>query len=166
MATAKAKLTQARLKELLRYDPETGVFTWLITRSRRARRGSVAGSLHVSGYIHIIVDGCAYKAHRLAWLYVHGVWPDEIDHINCIKDDNAFSNLREVSRLQNMKNIRRFTTNKSGFKGVGFHGGKWRARITCDRKPMFLGHFDTPEMAFAAYCAAARRVHGEFARVE
>src|SRR5690606_34614864 len=98
-------LTQQRLKELLYYDPETGIFTRLVGRSGpRARAGDVAGSDNGKGYIRIYVDGRPYKAHRLAWFYMHGEWPEEIDHRNGERADNRLSNLRPVTRQQNNLN--------------------------------------------------------------
>jgi hypothetical protein len=105
------------------------------------------------------------KMHRLiaGVIGLDGVY---VDHINGNGLDNRRSNLRICSHSENMKNCKRYTSNKSGYKGVGFHNGKWRARINIDRKSIFLGHFSTAEEAHAAYCEAAKRLYGEFARFE
>ena len=163
-----AVLTQARLRELLTYDPETGLFIRNIGRSGPgARAGNVAGCDNGAGYIRIYVDGAPYKAHRLAWFYVHGEWPEEIDHKNGVRCDNRLVNLRPVTRAQNNKNNGRYRTNTTGLKGVTLYkpNGKWRAQIQSDGAKIALGYFDTPEQAFAAYADAARRLHGEYARV-
>lgn len=93
-------LTAERLRELLSYDPETGWFTWRVTRSSngRADAGSRAGALRSDGYRHVTVDQHKYKEHRLAWLYMTGKWPEaDLDHKNNTRDDNRFSNLRAAS---------------------------------------------------------------------
>lgn len=158
--------TQARLKELLHYEPATGAFTWRETRSPRAVEGGPAGSKHVTGYIYLIVEGRSHKAHRLAWFYVHGEWPEEIDHINRVRDDNRLENLRAATECENRQNVSQFITNRSGFKGVGQHNGRWRARISVERRSIWLGHFPTAEAAYEAYRTAAHKYHGEFAGVE
>ena len=87
--TSEKSLTAERLREVLDYDPDTGVFTRKVRTASSVKVGDVAGSLNGKGYIRIRVDGRLYFAHRLAWLYVHGEWPvDQVDHINGIKNDN------------------------------------------------------------------------------
>lgn len=103
------------------------------------------------------------KMHRLI-VGVIGVEGVYIDHINGNGLDNRRSNLRICTHSENMRNCKLYINNKSGYKGVGFHNGKWRARININKKSVFLGHFDTAEEAHAAYCEAATRLHGEFAR--
>lgn len=163
-------LTQARLKELLHYEPETGVFTWLVTRRSYGGKisiGSVAGNPTFYGYRQIGADGCRYPSHRLAWLYIHGEMPKEhIDHINGIRDDNRIENLREANRFENLSNRGKNKNNTSGYKGVWFNKklGKWIAGITCNRKVIHIGVFDTPELAYESYCLKALELNGEFAK--
>jgi hypothetical protein len=160
-------ITAERLRELLAYDPETGVFTWLVARSNHIKVGDIAGWLNgEEGYTRIKVDGHPYMAHRLAWLHVTGSWPvTQIDHVNCTRDDNRWTNLREATQSQNAANVRiRGKTKASGFKGVHRHGRRWKAVITKDGRNTSLGYFDAPEEAHAAYVKAAREYHGEFAR--
>lgn len=126
------------------YNPETGDFTWRISSSSCRPVGSIAGTVDREGYRIIGVDKRLYRAHRLAWLYVHGEWPlGEIDHINRIKSDNRIENLRVVSGTENQKNARLRKDNKSGFTGVRFHKTRkrWEAYITVDQKMLDLGHF-------------------------
>jgi hypothetical protein len=151
-------LTQAQLKELLHYDPETGLFIWVASSGCRLK-GERAGSLHHSGYMNLWVNKKQYRSHRLAWFYVHGVWPIEIDHINHIRDDNRLINLREATRQQNNRNASRRKDNTSGISGVSQFKGKWRARIRVNKKEIHLGYFDDK---FEAVCAkkSAERKHG------
>lgn len=155
-------LTQERLKELLEYDPETGVFVWKITRRGKAKAGARAGAINNNGYEHIWIDQIAYKSHRLAWLYVNGSWPARaIDHINRIKSDNRITNLREATKAQNGWNRGKNSNNTSGYPGVSWHKtvGKWSARIRIDSARKHLGYFDTPEEANAAYVRAKAEHH-------
>lgn len=158
-------LTQARLKELLHYDPDTGEWTRLKS-VKGWKSGSKVGCI-AHGYHQITVDGCKYYAHRLAWLYVHGTWPEfQIDHKNLDKKCNAFSNLRTATNVQNIWNGPVKKGNTSGYKGVHWHkrSGKWCSQIRVAGRRFFVGLFSTAEAAHAAYCDAAKRHHGEFAR--
>lgn len=151
-------LTANRLRELLNYDPETGVFTWAITR-RGCRKGSVAGCKMKHGYITIRLDNALYTAHRLAWLYTNGEWPaEQIDHINRDRADNRISNLRAVTNAENAQN-QKTRANKSGFTGVRKENSKWVAEIKVNYKPIRIGLFETPEAAHEAYVAAKRKFH-------
>jgi hypothetical protein len=152
------ELTADRLRELVHYDPQTGEFTW-VKKRRRCSVGKRAGCTMKNGYRTIRVDDTLYLAHRLAWLYVTGDWPtDQIDHINGVRNDNRFENLRKATNLQNAHN-RKYTRNKSGFQGVRKENSKWLAEIKVDYKPVRLGLFNTPEEAHAAYCEAKKRHH-------
>ena len=158
-------LAQERLKELMSYDPAAGEFRWRVSRGPR-RAGSVSGCMNVRGYIQIKIDGKDYLAHRLAWLYVHGEFVQELDHINGIRTDNRISNLRPATRSQNNGNARKQSNNTSGLKGVSWYKRlqKWKAQITFNGRYIWLGIFDTREAAHAAYCAKSRELFGEFAR--
>lgn len=155
------KVTQLELKDSLLYDPETGLFTWKIT-SGSAICGEVAGGAGVDGYIRLGIRHKRYLAHRLAWLYMYGVWPkNEIDHVNGDRSDNRICNLREATHIENTQNIGKRPNNKSGYIGVHWHKltSKWVAAIRTNGKQHHLGLFDTPELAYEAYLQAKRRIH-------
>ena len=160
-------MDQKKLKDLMRYCPDSGNFYWL--KSRSGNKGKVAGAVDVNGYRRIMFGSNRhgakrYLAHRLVWLYVYGDWPDgQIDHKNGDRDDNRIGNLRLASASQNQWNCKTPKNNKSGYKGVYSDRGYWRAVIRKNGKPKYLGYFDTPELAHAAYCQAANEMHGEFA---
>lgn len=167
MATMKFKraLTAVRLRELLTYDPLTGVFRWRVDRRGTAFAGTVAGTLSC-GYWSIGVDGVIYRAHRLAWLYVYGVWPaGRLDHKDRIFTHNWIENLRPATQSQNCGNQGIQRNNKSGFKGVDFHvkSGLWRARVTKDYKTINLGFYAKAEEAGAVYIQKAKELFGDFA---
>lgn len=153
-------LTAERVRGLLHYEPPTGELTWRVSRGGTARAGRVAGRIMpTTGYRQISIDDRRYLAHRLAWLYVYGVWPpDEIDHINGVKDDNRLSNLRLATHKQNKRNTKRQKNNTSGVTGVRYHKRrkKWVAEIRVNGKNIHLGYFDTLEEAMAARLAALR----------
>lgn len=147
------ELTQARLKELLSYDPDTGIFVWLINRPPYVSINSIAGSLNDRGYRHISIQGKKYKAHRLAWLYIYGKFPDgDIDHINRDRDDNRIANLRDTTRSVNLQNCTINKTNTSGVKGVSWdkRRQKWQAWVKINTAQKFLGYFKIIEEAKAA----------------
>lgn len=159
-------LSQARLREVFDYSPDTGLFVWRQAPSSRVKIGTIAGRVS-HGYRHIALDGKRYAAHRLAWFYVHGVWPkDDMDHINGEKDDNRLANLREATTSQNMANARLSSHNTSGFKGVSWKCGtnKWNAKISHNGVTYHIGYFTTREAAHEAYVIKARELFGEFAR--
>ncbi len=150
-------ITVDRLKELLKYDPETGLFTKLTT-NHRWKAGTVVGSRDNSkgstaGYVKIFVDGKRYKAHRLAWLYMTGEWPENTDHMNHVRHDNRWCNLREVTHADNTKNRTMNKNNTSGFRGVSWHKRKekWVVYINIPpAKRKTIGYFDSMIDAVAA----------------
>lgn len=154
-------LTQERLKELLDYDPDTGVFVWRVSRGG-INKDTQAGSKLSNGYIYISISKRRYYTHRLAWLYVHGCWPtNQIDHINRVRDDNRICNLREATPSENQWNGGKYKNNTSGLLGVQCikSSGKWKAQITIHGIVKNLGHFNTPEEANAAYVRAKAEHH-------
>ena len=138
------ELTQSRLKELFKYNPETGLFTWVKETKLRAKRGNIAGYVETTGYIRIWIDEKIHHAHRLAWLYMYGKFPKEqIDHINHERSDNRIINIREVTIRENGKNQSMSPRNTSGVVGVHWHKARkrWLARIKVDGKSYELGAF-------------------------
>ena len=166
MAKAHTTLTQDLLKELLHYDPDTGVFTNKINRNQLAPKGQRAGFVtQPQGYRQIGIKGKSYREHRLVWLYEHGVWPSgDIDHINGITDDNRIANLRDVTTQDNCRNQRKVRSDStSGLMGArAFRPGKWQSSIRVDGKYLHLGTFDTPEAAHNAFIEAKRKHHSTF----
>lgn len=159
-------MTQERLKEILIYDEATGLFVWN-TNISNLKKGDPAGYRSKRGYVFIRADNGLYLAHRLAWLYMTGEFPGDkldIDHINQVKFDNRFSNLRLASRSENMMNTGTRSDNKTGYKGVFFvkRLDKYMASIRVNYKSKHLGLFDTPEEASKAYILSAKRSHGSF----
>ncbi|WP_202820640.1 HNH endonuclease signature motif containing protein [Variovorax sp. JS1663] len=156
------KPTAARVRELFDYCPETGIFIRLMRpKQTSVRVGEIAGSADQLGYLVIGVDGAVYKAHRLAWLYVYGEWPNGvIDHINGRPSDNAIANLRVVDRRANRENQRRARSDsKSGVQGAFAKGKKFQACIKVEGRTRSLGYFDTAQQAHDAYVKAKRVVH-------
>lgn len=156
-------LTAERLRYLFRYNPETGQF-WRRHPHAGYNINREAGHVRKGmQYREIRVDQKLYLAHRLAWLYMTGEWPtDEIDHIDMDHGNNRWANLRAANRQQNQANTR--ARSPLGLKGVSKKRGRYRARISVGKQEIWLGMFDTPEEAHAAYRAAAEKIHGEFAR--
>lgn len=153
-----------RLRQLIRYDAETGNFWWLV-KKRGRRLDRPAGVKRSDGYRLVNIDGRVVYQHRLAWLFATGSIPNaEIDHIDGNPSNNAICNLRAADRHENAKNAGRHSNNTSGFKGVDYRrkDGRWRARIRIKGQRVNLGLFASPEAAFAAYTAAADALHGEF----
>jgi hypothetical protein len=158
------KLTAERLREVLHYNPETGVFTWRVTSSNRALAGSVAGAIDGHGYQLIGVDRVRQRANRLAWLYMTGEWPEYfVDHIDGDALNNRWENLRHATNAENMQNRRKPRSDKKNGKLLGtcFHAlsGKWGARIRANNAIRSLGYFDTEAEAHAAYMRAKGVYH-------
>lgn len=150
-------LTQKRLKELLHYDPYTGVFTWVAKSSiqSRIKIGDVAGGVDKSnGYVKVRVDGKKYKAHRLAFLYMTGNWPsDQVDHIDHVRSNNAWANLREATFEVNGRNASLRSNNSSGHNGIYYHKSRkrWVVQLWVgeghERKQKTIGYFKDFESA-------------------
>jgi hypothetical protein len=157
-------ITQEHLKRFLHYNPDTGLFTRL-TKSNRFKIGEVAGTRNTVGYILVRFDGYRFTAHRLAWLYMTGKLPSlGIDHINGLKDDNRFCNLREADQAMNALNTGANKNNPFGLKGITFSRklNKFCAKSTVRGISHKIGYFDTKEDAYAAYVEFAKVHHGEF----
>lgn len=149
-------LTQERLKSLVNYNPDTGVFTCAKHRIGGTRQiGEPLGSL-CNGYVEMGIDRRNYYAHRLAFLYMTGEFPScPIDHINRCKTDNRWCNLRKVTVMENCHNqTRKADYNQTGFVGVHRCGKKFRAKINLANRQVHLGTFCTAEEAALAYSAA------------
>jgi len=160
------------------YDADTGNLIW----KRRDLRsfanermgkvwntrfaGNVAGGKHNCGYTHVSVNGNKKLAHIVIWEMHYGPVPDgkDLDHCDTVKTNNRIGNLRPCSNDQNAWNTGIRKMNKSGFKGVAPHKGAWVAQIRANGKNNYLGRFRSPEEAHAAYCEAAKEMHGQFAR--
>lgn len=160
------EIIAARVRELLNYDPNTGVFTRRVRTAQRHQVGDRADFLITGGgqegYYRVSFDGARYMAHRVAWLYVHGAWPTfDIDHLNGVRGDNRISNLRDVPNRVNRQNIRgpRIDNRVTGVLGVTIHQGRYRSRVQINGKAVEVGSFDTLDAARDAYLSAKRRLH-------
>lgn len=152
-------LSAESLRDRYQYDPRTGEFLRRVNSKRRPNALVPAGWINkTTGYAELRIDGVCYKAHRLAWLYVYGEWPTEVDHINRSKSDNRIANLREVTRAQNMQNAVTGPKSRTGVRGVAHHpaSGKFAAYISRDNKKVWLGVHDTIEQAAVVRRAAER----------
>jgi hypothetical protein len=161
------KVTGTVLELMFSYDPQEGVFRHKTYRGPRPRGpGSIVGTAMAHGYVMITVCQKKFTAHRLAWLWMTGKWPiDEIDHINGIRDDNRFSNLREASRSQNGQNGGIRSTNKTGRIGVHFDRSrkKFVADIMMNGKRVFRRRYNALDVAVAARARKEVELFGEFA---
>jgi len=162
----KSSLLQ-RVKDLLCYDPKTGLFTWRSSTLNHIAAGTVAGHLNKRGYIEIQIDGTTYYAHRLAWFFVYGAWPKKrIDHEDRNGQNNAILNLREATNSQNLANSARYRTNTSGIKGVTKLKtcNRWLPQISFQGKRVYLGLFKSKRAAGFAYQQKSKELFGEFSR--
>jgi len=162
------ELTQERLRYLLHYDPETGVFRWRVSPCWHVPVGHVCGPGR-SGYVVVMIKGSNYNASNLAWLYMTGEWPQEgIDHKDGNPLNDRWENLRLANQSQNSANRRIASNNTSGFKGVSWSktNQKWFAYVYVNGQRIGCGHFDDPEEAARVRNAKATLLHGEFARFD
>lgn len=149
-----------RIKELLSYDPETGKFVWLVSTGKRVK-GDIAGGISEHGYCRIKIDGIKYMAHRLAWAFIYGEFPEnEIDHVNGIRYDNRRINLREADRSSNIQNLQGSRKdNELGVLGVHQIGESFVAQLQVLGKKVFYGRYKTLEQASLAYQEAKKQYH-------
>lgn len=161
-----AKIDLAKARQQLSYDPDTGLFTWLVRSPGRTEIGQIAGSPDKDGYVRIGLQGQIVLAQVLAWMFMKGSIPEDIvDHADGDPSNNRWLNLRAATRAQNNRNSRVRKHSKTGIKGVQKHRtGKFAAKIQFGGKQHYLGLFDTAEEAGKAYADAAERLYGEFAR--
>lgn len=158
------ELTLERVREVVHYNPDTGIFYWKQSTSNRKKVGDIAGCV-CRGRVTVCIDYKQLIAARLAWFYVHGVWPtNNIDHINGNPSDNRIANLRDVPQSVNLENQRRpRSNNQSGYLGVKpYTRGKkkpWQAAIVVRGKQRSLGYFETAQLAHEAYLSAKRKFH-------
>lgn len=158
-------LTATQLREVLHYQPETGLFTWRIKRGNKAA-GSIAGCIDPEGYWTIGLNYSSHRAARLAWLYVMGSWPTaEVDHKDRNRANNAWSNLKMATHTQNAVNASDRLRNTSGYRGVVKvkRTGKWLAKVVAEGKQHYFGTHGSAEQAARAYDVGVRVLHGEFA---
>ncbi|WP_373324926.1 HNH endonuclease [Methylobacterium organophilum] len=163
---ARSGLTIERLRALLHYDPETGLWTWLKSYSR-VKAGQKAGSLKKSGYVFIVIKGTSYRSHRLAWFYMTGKWPPEqLDHRDGCRSNNRWNNLRLATDSLNQANSKKPANNTSGYKGVYWNRQhrKWSAKINVQRRQVHLGSYSNIENAAEAYRLGALKYFGRFSR--
>lgn len=176
MATKKRSAEQLdahAVRQALDYDPVSGLLFWrwrddVPAKVNNRFAGKPAGCVGKQyGYPIIRLYDRLYQAHRLVWLHVHGAWPlDVLDHIDGNPTNNRLENLRPATRAENNRNRAKQGGKTSALKGVSWdrRAGLWFAQIMLGRRTYHLGHHDTEEAAHAAYCAAADRYHGAFAR--
>lgn len=179
--TPRSEVTPEYVRDCLSYDPDTGTLTWKnrpeshFPTLRGCRifhavyAGKATGCKDRQGYLVVLIGGRPYAAHRLAWAIMTGSWPSEmIDHVNGVRDDNRFENLRKATRAENRRNSVVRRDNTSGVKGVGKPIKRadgsltWRAMITTDGVKKHVGYFPSLEKAEAAVKAAREKLHLEF----
>ena len=160
-------LTQERIRELLDYDPVTGHLIWRVTKSPKAPKGSIAGSVNAKGHVNLQIDKRMYAAHQVVFALHYNHITREIDHINRNKQDNRVENLRACDSSKNKGNIGLLRSNQSGYRGVSLNKstGKYHAQIKISGKQVYLGRFDTAEDAARMYDGTAKLYFGEFAHL-
>lgn len=157
-------LTQTRLKELLDYDPLTGIFIWLVSTNNTIKVGNQAGSQDNLGYTRIRVDNSCYRGHQLAFLFMEGIVPSYVDHVNGIRQDNRWTNLRAANFKENLRNVGAKSNSKTGIKNVTKVGNRYRVRVTTDTGRIDLGLFEDIELASLVAQEAIEKYHKQFAR--
>lgn len=157
------RLTVEELKKLIIYDPLTGNF-YSKNNKNNNKNGEKIGSVSSNGYLNIAIHRRSYLAHRLAWFYMKGYWPKQIDHKDGNVLNNIFSNLRETDKYGNAQNRKKPSHGKNKYKGVTFYSknNKWGARITFQGNRILIGLFDSPEEANEAYISKAKELFKDF----
>ncbi len=159
-------LTGSELETLFSYIPETGEFIRK-TAIGGFYPGTIAGSKNDQGYVKLRIHGHNISAHRLAWVWMSGKWPaNEIDHINGVRDDNRIENLREATVTEQCRNVKKYSNNTSGYKGVNWSPQfkRWEARIRINGRLHLIGRFKDVGLAAEAYQQRAAKEFGEFVR--
>ena len=151
------------IKTLVRYDPHTGNIHWIKNRPKGVIAGDVCKNKNRDGHIQVSISGKKYSAHRLAFLFMGEPLPEQVDHINGIPDDNRWCNLRPCCNYTNAYNQGKKKNNTSGYKGVFYDKGKWRARTSFKGCRINVGRFSSKEDAYKALCEKIKELHGEFA---
>lgn len=157
-----ADIALERVREVLRYEPESGLLFWQVSLSNRAKAGAVAG--YKSDYVRVNVDGRSYKAHRLIWFMVTGIWPVEVDHGDGDGTNNRWTNLKDCTHAQNHQNLCRVRRNNpTGLTGAYWdkRDKRWFSSIGIAGKQVYLGTFQSAEQANSAY-VEAKKLHHQF----
>ena len=152
-----------KIKRLLFYDPETGLFKWIVKR-KGTSKDKRAGTENGNGYRQITIDGKIYLEHRLAWLYMTGEWPEhEIDHENGTPNDNRWVNLRPSTSSQGKANTRGTKSKNHDLpRGVTRHKGKYQAQSSLNGNTVYLGCYETVSEAKKAYDDYVNKIFGEY----
>jgi hypothetical protein len=149
--------SMSRVRELFIYDPETGVLTWRKSAGRK-KAGDIAGTKHKHGYTVVNVDSKGYGAHQIIWLYVTGEWPNLIDHINGVRDDNRFANLRHADKAANARNRSADSAKNKLLGAYPLATGGFRAGVTVDGHHIFIGVYATEVEAHEAYLTLRKEI--------
>jgi hypothetical protein len=150
-------ITQEYAKQL--FDCVGGHLVWKVSKAKRIKIGSKAGTIGKDGYIRVFVDGKSYLAHHLVYLMEHGCMPTEIDHVNRVKTDNSVANLKQCTRAENSLNRGMFSNNRTGIKNVHKHSsGKYEVSFRRNSKSIYVGLFDDLELAELVALEATHKV--------
>ncbi|MDI9768186.1 HNH endonuclease [Pantoea dispersa] len=159
-----SEINKEYLRKFFIYQPANGLLRWRVSRSRQSKRLDVAGKINFAGYREVMVEGRSILAHRIAFFWVHGFWPEQVDHKNRCRSDNSISNLRPASQSQNQQNQRLRSTNTSGIKGVCWdkRKGLWYSRVGVNGKVISLGYYEDKFSAACAVFSARNNYHGVY----